>query len=256
MSSNDRQDQILKLLNTNDYLTVEELSKALGVSKVTIRSHLTIMEQKGLLFRTHGGAMIPEGKSINRSISNTIREFSKEKEDIARAATQLIADEDIVLTDSGSTCLHLANFLKGKRFTLVSNSLLLIDALKDEESIDIISLGGTLKRSVMGMTGPMAISDVSRIHADILFLGATGYTNSGIFSSNLAEAELKQCMLEVSDKVCFLADYSKYGTKALAHITSWDNIDIFITDQISPELKMSLEQKGVEVIVTSREVDV
>ncbi len=253
MSSNDRQDQILNLLTTNDYLTVEELSKALGVSKVTIRSYLSSMEQKGLLFRTHGGAMIPERKSIIRSISNTIREFSKEKENIARAAAQLIADENVVLTDSGSTCLHLATFLKGKHCTLVSNSLLLIDALKDEESIDIVSLGGTLKRSVMGMTGPMAISDVSKIHADILFLGATGYTNSGLFSSNLAEAELKQCMLEASDKICFLADYSKYGTKALAHISSWDNIDIFITDKIAPELKDSLEQKGVEIIITGIE---
>ncbi len=249
MSSNDRQDQILKLLNCNDYMTVEELSRNLGVSKVTIRSYLTVMEQKGLLFRTHGGAMIPESKSALRSISKTMLEFDNEKASIAKAAANLVEDDDIVLTDSGSTCLHLASYLKGKKITVVSNSLLLVDALKEEESIEVVCLGGTLKRSVMGMTGPMAISDVSRIHADILFLGATGYTNSGLFSSNLAEAELKQNMIKTSDKVCFLADSSKYGTKALAHISSWDNIDIFITDKITPELKESLEQNGVEVIV-------
>ena len=248
MSSNDRQDQILKLLTTNDYMTVEELSRTLGVSKVTIRSYLTVMEQKGLLFRTHGGAMIPESKGLSRSISNTMQELDKEKDNIAKAAVQLIGTNDVVLIDSGSTCLHLARYLKDKQITLVSNSLLLIDALKDDTCIDIVGLGGTLKRSVMGMTGPMAISDVSKIHADILFLGATGYTNSGIFSSNLAEAELKQCMIDASDKVCFLADSSKYGTKALAHISSWENIDIFITDNIAPELREALEQKGVEVV--------
>ncbi len=249
MSSNDRQDQILKLLLSNDYLTVEELSKTLGVSKVSIRTYLTAMEQKGLLFRTHGGAMIPEGKSFSRSISNTMREFDQEKDRISKIACQLIETDSIVLVDSGSTCLHLARYLKGKQLTLVSNSLLLIDALKDEETIDIVSLGGTLMRSVMGTTGPMAISDVSRIHADILFLGATGYTNAGLFSSNLAEAELKQSMIKTTDKVCFLADSSKYGSKALAHISSWEDIDIFITDSITPELKESLEQNGVEVII-------
>lgn len=249
MSMNERQNEIIKLLSGSDYVTVEEFSRSLGVSKVTIRSDLNILEQKGLLMRTHGGAMIPDRQNPSRSISKTISEYDDEKDRIAKAAALLVPDRGTILVDSGSTSLHLSKYLHGRKLTLVTNSLLLIDSFRNDDSMDVVALGGTLKRNVMGMVGPMAISDVARVYADILFLGCTGYTNAGVFSSNLIEAELKQAMTKSSYKVCLIADSSKYGTKAMAFISSWDDIDVFITDSIEPSLREKLESRGVEVII-------
>ncbi len=252
MKINERRDEIIRILSNADYVTVDEFSRQLGVSKVTIRSDLSEMEQRGLLFRTHGGAMIPEHGTI-RTISNTLKEFALEKARIAKTASTLIEDGMTVLVDSGSTTVQLVNYLTGKDITMVTNSLLAIEMAKDDPSIEVLVLGGSLRRSSLGFIGPMGNLAVSQIHADIMFLGASGYTNDCIYCTNLVEGEIKKEMMKVSDKVVFMTDSSKYGKKAFSSVSNWDDIDVFVSDAIESTLHDRLTNRGVEVIVSKGE---
>ena len=248
MDIRERQDNIIKFLGETNYLTVEQLAQSLGVSKVTIRTDLTVLEQKGLVKRTHGGAMIPEKSGCARLVSKTITEYETEKKAIAKRASLLIEDGQTVILDSGSTTSHLALFLAGRKITLVTNSLLVADAVRYDEDTEVILMGGSLRRNTMGLIGPLTTYGFSQIHANILFMGATGFTDTGIYGNNMIEAEVKREMLKAADKVCLVVDSSKTGKTAFSAICSWNDIDVLITDRIDSNLKDVISSHGVEVI--------
>ena len=251
MDITDRRKEIINILKDREYVTVEEFSKVLGVSTVTIRTDLSALESEGSLIRTHGGAMKSEKKSKQRFISNTMSENELEKKEIALKASSLIKDGSTIIIDSGSTTIHLAENLKDKKITVVTNNILAQDILKNEESVNLIVLGGTLRRASMGTIGPIANNAVKSMNVDIFFLGAAAYNQEIISSYDVIEVELKKNMIHSADKVVLLADSSKYGKKAFSTISSWDLIDTFITDKIDNDFREKPEELGVEVILSN-----
>ena len=248
MDINERRDEILKILGDREYVTVEEFSRLLSVSAVTIRTDLTSLEESGLLMRTHGGAMKISMKGEARLISNTMIENEMEKKAIAEKAASLIKPGNTIIIDSGSTTIHLIEHLKGKNITVVTNNLLVLEKLKSEDDIKIIALGGSLRRESMGTVGPLAEMAIKALNVDIYFMGAAAYNRSSITSSDISESSLKRDMMDASDKVVFLADSSKFGKRAFSNICSWHDIDTFISDKMDGEFKKELEEMGVEVI--------
>ena len=251
MDITDRRKEIINILKDREYVTVEEFSKVLGVSTVTIRTDLSALESEGSLIRTHGGAMKSEKTSKQRFIYNTMSENELEKKEIALKASSLIKDGSTIIIDSGSTTIHLAENLKDKKITVVTNNILAQDILKNEESVNLIVLGGTLRRASMGTIGPIANNAVKSMNVDIFFLGAAAYNQEIISSYDVIEVELKKNMIHSADKVVLLADSSKYGKKAFSTISSWDLIDTFITDKIDNDFREKLEELGVEVILSN-----
>ena len=248
MDINERRDEILKILGDREYVTVEEFSRLLSVSAVTIRTDLTSLEESGLLMRTHGGAMKSSMKGEARLISNTMIENEMEKKAIAEKAASLIKPGNTIIIDSGSTTIHLIEHLKGKNITVVTNNLLVLEKLKSEDDIKIIALGGSLRRESMGTVGPLAEMAIKALNFDIYFMGAAAYNRSSITSSDISESSLKRDMMDAADKVVFLADSSKFGKRAFSNICSWHDVDTFISDKMDGEFKKELEEMGVEVI--------
>lgn len=248
MDINERRDEILKILGDREYVTVEEFSRLLSVSAVTIRTDLTSLEESGLLMRTHGGAMKSSMKGEARLISNTMIENEMEKKAIAEKAASLIKPGNTIIIDSGSTTIHLIEHLKGKNITVVTNNLLVLEKLKSEDDIKIIALGGSLRRESMGTVGPLAEMAIKALNVDIYFMGAAAYNRSSITSSDISESSLKRDMMVAADKVVFLADSSKFGKRAFSNICSWHDVDTFISDKMDGEFKKELEEMGVEVI--------
>ena len=248
MDINERRDEILKILGDREYVTVEEFSRLLSVSAVTIRTDLTSLEESGLLMRTHGGAMKSSMKGEARLISNTMIENEMEKKAIAEKAASLIKPGNTIIIDSGSTTIHLIEHLKGKNMTVVTNNLLVLEKLKSEDDIKIIALGGSLRRESMGTVGPLAEMAIKALNVDIYFMGAAAYNRSSITSSDISESSLKRDMMDAADKVVFLADSSKFGKRAFSNICSWHDVDTFISDKMDGEFKKELEEMGVEVI--------
>ena len=219
MDINERRDEILKILGDREYVTVEEFSRLLSVSAVTIRTDLTSLEESGLLMRTHGGAMKSSMKGEARLISNTMIENEMEKKAIAEKAASLIKPGNTIIIDSGSTTIHLIEHLKGKNITVVTNNLLVLEKLKSEDDIKIIALGGSLRRESMGTVGPLAEMAIKALNVDIYFMGAAAYNRSSITSSDISESSLKRDMMDAADKVVFLADSSKFGKRAFSNIS-------------------------------------
>ena len=247
MNLSERQNEILQLLTEKKYLSVEELSQVMSVSKVTIRSDLSALEVNGKVMRTHGGAMIAE--IAPRVVSRSLLEREDEKKRIGKKAASLIPDDAVVILDSGSTTVRIAEALAGRSLTVVTNSLLVADILHKEKNVELTLLGGSFRQNIMGCTGPITKLDLSQIHADFYFLGGGGFSDTNIYCSNIQEAEVKQAMMNAADTVFFVADSSKKGHALFGIAAGWSDIDYFITDSIDPAFQSKLEGMGVKVIV-------
>ena len=249
MNSAERKREILKILSQKESVGVEELAELFGVSRVTVRSDLDSLGSKGLLVRTHGGALSSENRNLIRMFSDTIAEKAEEKSRIAQAAAAFLHDGDTVIIDNGSTVMHVAEYLKDRNITVITGSLLAINELMKEESVELIILSGILRRYSMGAIGPLTCSTLGEIHADILFLGASAISEDGVWSSNLVEADTKKCMIRAADEVCLLADSSKLEMKGLGKIAAWQDIDYLVTDSLPDGFVSFLESQGVKVVI-------
>jgi DeoR family fructose operon transcriptional repressor len=238
----------MRLLDRSGTVNINRLAEAFQVTKVTIRSDMDSLEKRGLLVRTHGGAVLPENHQLVRRIAHTLNERKKEKESIAGIARTLIEPGYTVLIDSGSTTAILACHLKGMRLTVITNSVLVLQELAGSETVELLVCGGALRKPDMALIGEIARSFYEQLNADILFLGANGYSiEKGISCANLIEAETKKQMIKSAQKVCLLADSSKRNRVALAHVCNWEDIDILVTDSSSSADREALAGFGVEV---------
>lgn len=245
----ERKIEIVRLLEEKGKVNINQLAESFGVTKVTIRSDIDSLETRGLLLRTHGGAVLPENHQLVRRINHTLHERRKEKEGIARVARTLIEPGSTVLIDSGSTTAILAHHLKDMRLTVITNSVLVLQELVGSETVELLICGGALRKPDMALIGEIARSFYEQLNADIVFLGANGYSvEKGISCANLIEAQTKKHMIKSAQKVCLLADSSKQNRLALAHVCDWEDIDILVTDSLGAADRESLAGYGVEVI--------
>jgi DeoR family transcriptional regulator, fructose operon transcriptional repressor len=244
----ERKIEIVKLLEGKGTVNINQLAEKFGVTKVTIRSDIDSLQTRGLLVRTHGGAALPEDHHLVRRITHTIRERKKEKESIARIAQTLVEPGSTVLIDSGSTTAILARRLKDMRLTVITNSVLVLQELAGSETVELLVCGGALRKPDMALIGEIARSFYEQLNADIVFLGANGYSvEKGISCANMIEAETKKHMIKCAQKVCLLADSSKRNRVALAHVCDWEDIDIMVTNSLNPADREALAGCGVEV---------
>jgi len=249
MNSTERKRTIKNLLQQNESVVVNELTRILGVSKVTVRADLDDLEQKGILVRTHGGAVLAENEDLVRMISNTLKEFTEEKRKIGAIAAQLVHNGQSIIIDSGSTTVHLARCISKTSLTVITNSVLVLHELMGSPQVDLLICGGVLRRPSMAIIGNIARNYFNQVHADILFLGASGFSlEQGVTCTNLIEADTKQAMIKNATQVCLMADSSKLGVVLLAKVCEWSAIDILITDWIPAQDRRALEALGVKVL--------
>ncbi len=252
MNAAERKRNILDILREKESVQVGELTEIFNVSKVTIRTDLDDLEQKGLLVRTHGGAMIAERQELVRLISNTINECADKKKLIAQLASSLIVPGSAIIIDSGSTTVHLTRHIEQIPLTVMTNSLLVIQNLMAAGNIELVVAGGSLRRQSMSLIGNHARECFRQVHADMLFLGASGFSaSSGVFCTNLIEADTKRAMIDSAAKVCLMVDSTKTGKTSLARICDWSSIDMIITDSMSSDDKKRFEEIGVSVLADS-----
>ncbi|MFA7126764.1 MAG: DeoR/GlpR family DNA-binding transcription regulator [Bacilli bacterium] len=250
MNALKRKIKILELLKEHESVEVAHLTKLLGVSKVTVRADLDNLALKGLLIRTHGGAMLPENLELVRVLANTLEEQKKEKYAICNAAAGYIKPGMNVIIDSGSTTVHLAKIIRAMDITVITNSVLVLQELMGSTSVELLIAGGILRKPSLSLMGDHASYMFDQIHGDQLFLGASGFSiEKGITSTNIIEAETKKHMIRNASQVFLLADSSKLERMFIANVCGWDAIDYFITDALSLAHSARLAEKGVKVII-------
>lgn len=252
-----RHEFILKLLQENGRAMIDELSKTTGVSGVTIRKDLKLLEGKNLLFRTKGGASISNPYIVERTINEKELLYAAEKDRIARAALSLIGENDSIMIGSGTTVFALAKALHpANRLTVITPAVKVALELSSRANVEVMQLGGLLRPNSSSVAGGQAEKSLEEIACGLLFLGVDGIDlEFGLSITNLAEASLDKKMIHCAQKVAILADHTKIGRRGLGKVCNFEQIDYIVTDEgIPPGIVKQLDDKGVKVIVADREI--
>ena len=246
---------ILETLRRTQVVRVAELSQLFGISMVSVRRDLEIMERKGFLKRIHGGAVATQVSVVSELLQSKAGHFPLIKERIGKAAAELISESDNIIIDSGTTPLQVAknisyNLLNHGNLSVITNSLPILHALGSEKGVHIIFLGGIYLSNYEVVVGPCTVEQIKTLYADKLFLGTDGLTfTNGITTANQLEAEVSQAMAAASKEVIVVSDSSKIGSKGLTTIVPITEINKLITDKDAPdEFIAQLKGHGIDVI--------
>lgn len=249
---NQRQMEIIAKVNEKGFVKVSDLSNELHVSLVTIRKDLAFLESKGLLYRTHGGASKQSIYTYERSVREKENIRVNQKKEIALKAKNYIDENDSIILASGTTILYLADLLSDfKALSVVTASLRVALTLSDTEHIEVVHLGGVLRKSSMSVAGSIAERNMNSFSCNKLFIGVDGIDlKHGLTTSNDSVANLNRTMIQSSDHVIVLSDSSKIGKHSLCKIAALEEIHTIITDSdILEEQKQAIEDLGIELVI-------
>ena len=242
----DRERQILALLAEDASVSVAAVSDKLAVSKVTIRSDLSSLEEKGFLVRTHGGAM----PAFHASILERNRTRSEEKNRIARAAAETIEDGDTVMIEAGTTTALIVKYLLGKRdLHIVTNSTLLIPYARMNPQLHLTVVGGEFRPATESLVGPIALRELEEFHVRKAFLGTDGFSLELGSSTHLVEgAEVNKRMALQAEERFLVADSAKYGRAGFVRMLPLTSYSRIITDlAMSDEITGALIETGLVI---------
>lgn len=254
----ERKSEILKILEQNGRIGVNELSTRFNSSRETIRRDLREMEEKGLLKRTHGGAV------FDSTFSSTTSEFPvgareiqrfKEKDSICKFAASFIKNGDSIFVDNSSTCLYLIQYIPADfQITLITNSIkLLIESMESNHAnLMIICLGGFFNGSNLSTYGNISQKNAADFYPNKSFMSCAGiHLPDQLTDSSILEVDTKRLMIEHSQEVFILADYTKFDRTGPFSLTNYSSVDYMITDQKANHDQLApLEKAGVKVVRT------
>ena len=248
-----RQNDLLRLAHSRGQVMVNDLAEHFEVSVDTIRRDLDALALRGLLTRTHGGA-VPVEQLVNRDSSFAIKmqKQTAEKRRIARAAADLIRDGETLIINGGSTTHYFAEELGHRRnLTVVTNSLSIPPALPEHAIRRIYVLGGPYLIENQSTLGPLEFAGAGGITVDTAVIGVGGVTAKGGLSVTVLEdAAMTATMIAAAHRSIVLADASKFGHNDFAHLGSFARIHILVVDRELPEdIASAMAAAGVEVIV-------
>lgn len=245
-----RKSKIKELVLEKKSVTVSELSKMFSVTEETIRRDLKALEDEGVLTRTYGGAFIQDGalNDINVNIRETL--FVQSKEMIADRCSTYIHHGDSIFLDASTTSLFLANRIRNKRVTVITNSLKVANALSESDSVRLIITGGMLSPQSMSFLGRGALNSMQGYYVDKAFISCRSVSKEhGITDSNEQQAELRQIAIKRANKVFLLVDYTKFNKTSFTHICNFNEIDTIVVDKrLDDSWHTFLAEQQVEII--------
>lgn len=252
LNISERHQHILRQLKEEGKINIQELSLLMGVSTVTIRKDLKVLEDMNLLFRTWGGGSLNNPYTMERSINEKALIHSEEKQQIAKAALSLIGSNDSILIGSGTTVFELARQLNPSTpITVITPAAKVTLELSNRPNVELIQLGGTVRPKSSAVVGPAAESALAKISCNLLFMGVDGIDlEFGLSTTNFNEASMGSSMVDSAEKVIVLADSSKFNKRGLAKICNLDQIHSIVTDaNVSDRMVKAIQERGVKVVI-------
>lgn len=250
-STVDRRDKIINKIQSEGSVRVDELSEEFDVSTVTIRNDLDFFEEKGLIHRTYGGALLRNNVYNDPSLEEKQKINMEEKGRVGEYAAGLVKDGESIILDSGTTTREVALRLKEKKnLTLMTNAINIAVELAGVTNLNLMLTGGVLRDKSYSLVGPEAERAMQNYYFDKLFLGVDGMDfNHGLTTPNPLEAQLNRLMVERANKVILVTDSSKFGRHSFSYICDLDPIEKVITDDnISQEFEHGLKKRDIEVV--------
>lgn len=245
---NKRHTKILELLSKNKRMEVTRLSELLGVSQVTIRKDLDILEGSGIIIREHGYATINDSDDI----SNRLAYRYESKQKIAKLAVKSIHNGETIMIESGSCCALVALEIAQtkKDVTLITNSAFIADYIRKIGTVKIILLGGEYQNEAQVMVGPITRKCAEAFFVDKLFIGTDGFTkNSGFTGNDYMRSEAVRDMAKQATNVIIVTDSAKFHQKGVVSLIETEKVSSVYTDQDIPgEIEEYLLQKNINII--------
>lgn len=247
-----RQEEIVKKVNTEGNVKVKELSQHFKVTEDCIRKDLTMLENKGLLKKIHGGAVCLKVNPRMYRSHDRKKVPNDERKRIAQKAVQLIEANDTLYLDVSLTSIEIAQLLLENpiQCTVVTHMIDVLNILSCEEHISLIFIGGQLNNERDAFWGSLSQSMVHQFRIDKSFLGVVGIDigNNAISTYDIDDGLMKKAIIEQSQKNYLLCEKRKlleYGNYIYA---SLDDVQGIITSNIDQEYQVKLLQKNILVI--------
>ncbi len=252
LSSIERQEELLRFVEQHQRATVTEMAEHLSVSLATVRRDLETLTEQGKIQRFHGGAIAvpkapPELPALQRET-----EQAENKKRIGRTAAELVKDGETVFLGSGTTVLEVARNLRQHRhLTVITNSLPVINLLIDAPEVNIVVLGGILRRSELSLIGHITAQALTEVHAHKIIIGIRALDiEPGLTNDYLPETMTDRAILAQGGEVIIVADHTKCGRVSTAFVAPITAMQKFVTDsKTPPDFVEALRVKGVEVLI-------
>jgi DeoR/GlpR family transcriptional regulator of sugar metabolism len=252
----ERRRRIAEKIRSRGVVSVKEMAVALGTSEITLRRDLRVMAEEGLLVRTHGGAVLPDGLVHEPPYSEKATQAAAEKAAIARVAVGMVKPGDSIVLGPGTTTLALARLLVDfSDLTVVTNSLLVAQALIPATHVEVILTGGTLRRAIHALVGPAAEESVRMLRASHAFISGKGLTaERGLSTPSPLVAAADRALAAAAQQTVVLADHTKIGHESMCQTVPLAQITTLVTDAAAdPQQLMAIGEAGVVVLVAHGE---
>ncbi|WP_124057702.1 DeoR/GlpR family DNA-binding transcription regulator [Vaginisenegalia massiliensis] len=236
MLTPDREEYILRKLNEERTVKLQELMEEMNVSESTIRRDLSQLEERGLLTRVHGGAKLNYRLDSEPSYDEKVSQNNQEKIMIAKRAASFIKNGEVIFLDAGTTTLRLIDFLEQKPSIVVTNGLRQAEILS-RAGYHTLLLGGTVKQGTQAIVGNMAQAQIQQYRFDKAFLGMNGiHPELGLTTADDEEAAIKQTALKHASRAIVLVDHTKFNKVNFCKVGNLDEVTI-VTDHLDNKLK-------------------
>lgn len=256
-SAKERHQIILEYIKKNDYVDVNYLKDVLNVSEMTIRRDLTKLEEENKLIRVHGGAISRQKEMYEAPLKKRIKSNYREKDLIGKYAATLVEEGDVVLLDASSTVATMIKYLNISCTIITSNITVALD-LVENENINVILLGGHLRKSALSLVGYETIDMLAKYNVDKVFLSSKAIDiEHGVSDATVEEAEVKKAMINSSKTIYFLMDSTKLNKCTFYNVCKIDKVYNLITNAPKELLKSQKKfineciQNGVKIKVVN-----
>jgi len=245
---NERQSRILKILGLNNQTSVNELSRQLEVSSVTIRQDLNFLEAEGLLKRVHGGAVLKDGDDLD----NRLGKNYEKKLSIAKKLASLVSEGETILIESGSANVLLARELvKIKKVTIMTTNVYIARQFRKNSKANIVILGGIYQHDSETLVGKITKACIDQVNIHKAFIGIDGYTNEDGFTlRDMFRAEISSHIIQKAKDVFVVSDSSKFGCTGLTNICQLADIQHIATNSdLAPAFRDEFRKAGIDLIL-------
>lgn len=232
--ADERRAAIMEMLEHNASVQVAEIAQTFGVSSVTARADLDALAEAGKLRRTHGGAVSLHKRLTVSTQDRRINVNVAAKQAIAQSAIELVNDGDTLLVDSGTTALEFVRLLDQRDgITVITADITIADYIDESmPSVDVVMLGGALRKGHRYLYGPLTMQALQMVHADLAVMCPGAFVSSCGFTTDFPQmAETKTAMIAAAHQSVALMDASKVNGRGMYRFAELADVDSIVMDR-------------------------
>jgi DeoR/GlpR family transcriptional regulator of sugar metabolism len=257
MKREDRQQEIMDLLVSQGSVDLDDLVQRFAVSKMTIHRDLDDLEAAGAMRKIRGGGTIDAGTQFESDFRFRAQQDREAKNHMARAALELIEPGMTVMINDGSMAALLgARLIEKRPLTVITNNAAVIEALKLESGITLISTGGVYSAKFNGFFGMVTDATLTALRADVAFISAPAVTGLDVFHMDETVVRAKRAMSAAGTKTYLLVHHSRFQRTALHKLAILSDFDGIITDAAPDADSLSvLKQANLHITIADPQTD-